>query len=62
MTPAEAITRLYHLKVDTTTRDGDGAPHEKPHKIIHSGLSLSSFIPLCNPLVPGLARPLLGPL
>ncbi len=43
MTPAQAtpscvvhdeawISRLYHLKVDTTTRDGDGSPHEKPHK------------------------------
>ncbi|MFU8892687.1 MAG: hypothetical protein ACNA8L_03575 [Luteolibacter sp.] len=27
-----AIERLYALKVDTTTRDGDGTPHEKPHK------------------------------
>jgi hypothetical protein len=29
---AEAIARLYALRVDTTTRDGDGSPHEKPHK------------------------------
>lgn len=29
---AEAVARLYSLKVDTTTKDGDGAPHEKPHK------------------------------
>ncbi|MFW6218222.1 MAG: HNH endonuclease [Verrucomicrobiota bacterium] len=32
MTIPEAIARLYALRVDTTTRDGDGAPHEKPHK------------------------------
>ena len=32
MTIAEAISRIYHLRVDTTTRDGDGSPHEKPHK------------------------------
>jgi hypothetical protein len=32
MNIAEAIARLYALRVDTTTRDGDGAPHEKPHK------------------------------
>jgi len=32
MTIPEAIARLYQLRVDTTTTDGDGAPHEKPHK------------------------------
>jgi len=30
--PDAAIERLYNLKVDTTTKDGDGTPHEKPHK------------------------------
>jgi len=32
MTLNDAIERLYALKVDTTTRDGDDTPHENPHK------------------------------
>lgn len=27
MSPAEAVSRLYDMRVDTTTRDVDGAPH-----------------------------------
>jgi hypothetical protein len=36
-----AIERIYALKVDTTTRDGDGTSHEKPHKplLLHAALS-----------------------
>ena len=32
MTLNAAIAQLYQLRVDTTTRDGDGSPHKKPHK------------------------------
>jgi putative restriction endonuclease len=54
VTLAQAIERLYALKVDTTTRDGDGAPHEKPHKpllllaafdLIDHGLATPDHIP-----------------
>lgn len=59
MTIAEAIARLYSLKVDTTTKDGDGAPHEKPHKpllllaamdLIDEGLASPDYIPWCQEL------------
>jgi len=48
------IERLYNLRVDTTTRDGDGSPHEKPHKpllllaaldLIDEGLATPDRIP-----------------
>jgi putative restriction endonuclease len=51
---AQAIERLYHLRVDTTTRDGQGKPHEKPHKpllllaafdLIDEGLATPDRIP-----------------
>ena len=54
-----AIERLYALKVDTTTRDGDGTPHEKPHKpllllavfdLIDQGLATPDHIPWCQEL------------
>jgi putative restriction endonuclease len=54
-----AIERLYTLKVDTTTRDGDGTPHEKPHKpllllaafdLIDQGLATPDHIPWCQAL------------
>ncbi|HAV14649.1 MAG TPA: hypothetical protein DCX06_14325 [Opitutae bacterium] len=56
---AEAISRLYQLRVDTTTRDGDGSPHEKPHKpllllaaldLIDEGLARPERIPWCQEL------------
>ncbi|MFP4261212.1 MAG: hypothetical protein ACLFS1_09055, partial [Opitutales bacterium] len=56
---AEAIARLYALRVDTTTRDGDGSPHEKPHKpllllaaldLIDAGLASPDHIPWCQAL------------
>jgi len=56
---AEAIARLYALRVDTTTRDGDGSPHEKPHKpllllaaldLIDEGLASPDRIPWCQAL------------
>ena len=59
MTLNEAIERLYNLKVDTTTRDGDGSPHEKPHKpllllaafdLIDEGLATPENIPWCQAL------------
>lgn len=59
MTLPEAISRLYALRVDTTTRDGDGAPHEKPHKpllllaafdLIDTGLATPDHIPWCQEL------------
>ena len=59
MTVDEAISRLYQLRVDTTTRDGDGSPHEKPHKpllllaaldLIDEGLASPDRIPWCQEL------------
>jgi putative restriction endonuclease len=59
MTLNDAIERLYALKVDTTTRDGDGTPHEKPHKpllllaafdLIDQGLATPDHIPWCQAL------------
>lgn len=59
MTLDHAIERLYALKVDTTTRDGDGTPHEKPHKpllllsaldLIDEGLANPDRIPWCQAL------------
>jgi putative restriction endonuclease len=59
MTLDVAIERLYALKVDTTTRDGDGTPHEKPHKpllllaafdLIDQGLATPDHIPWCQEL------------
>jgi putative restriction endonuclease len=59
MPPAEAISRLYQLRVETTTRDGDGSPHEKPHKpllllaafdLIDEGLASPDRIPWCQEL------------
>lgn len=59
MTLSEAISRLYALRVDTTTRDGDGTPHEKPHKpllllaafdLIDAGLATPDHIPWCKEL------------
>ena len=56
---AEAIARLYQLRVDTTTKDGDGSPHEKPHKpllllaaldLIDEGLASPERIPWCQEL------------
>jgi predicted restriction endonuclease len=55
----QAIERIYALKVDTTTRDGDGTPHEKPHKpllllaafdLIDEGLATPDRIPWCQAL------------
>jgi predicted restriction endonuclease len=57
--PDAAIERLYNLNVDTTTRDGDGTPHEKPHKpllllaafdLIDEGLATPERIPWCQEL------------
>jgi putative restriction endonuclease len=54
MTIDQFIERLYNLRVDTTTRDGDGSPHEKPHKpllllaaldLIDKGLAKPDRIP-----------------
>lgn len=54
VTLSEAISRLYSLRVGTTTRDGDGTPHEKPHKpllllaafdLIDEGLATPDRIP-----------------
>lgn len=54
MTIDQFIERLYNLRVDTTTRDGDGSPHEKPHKpllllaaldLIDAGLATPDRIP-----------------
>lgn len=54
MTLDQIIERLYNLRVDTTTRDGDGSPHEKPHKpllllaaldLIDEGLATPDRIP-----------------
>ena len=51
---SEAISCLYHIRVDTTTRDDDGSPHEKPHKpllllaafdLIDEGLATPAHIP-----------------
>lgn len=59
MTLQEAISRLYALRVDTTTRDGDGTPHEKPHKpllllaafdLIDAGRATPDHIPWCQEL------------
>ncbi len=46
----QAIERLYDLRVDTTTRDDQGQPHEKPHKPL---LLLAAF----DLLDAGLAAP-----
>lgn len=54
VTLSEAISRLYSLRVGTTTTDGDGAPHERPHKpllllaafdLIDEGLATPDHIP-----------------
>ena len=54
---AAAIERLYDLNVDTTTKQGDGSPHEKPHKpllllavfdLIDEGLATPEHIPWCQ--------------
>lgn len=54
MTLPDAIARIYSLRVDTTTRDGNGNPHEKPHKpllllaaldLIDEGLATPDRIP-----------------
>ena len=59
MTLNDAIERLYALKVDRTTRDNDGTPHEKPHKpllllaafdLIDQGLATPNHIPWCQAL------------
>ncbi|MEY3896657.1 MAG: hypothetical protein RLZZ214_2177 [Verrucomicrobiota bacterium] len=56
---AAAIERLYDLHVDTTTKQGDGSPHEKPHKpllllaafdLIDEGLATPERIPWCQEL------------
>lgn len=55
----EAMSRLYQLRVGTTTQDGDGSPHEKPHKpllllaaldLIDEGLASPDRIPWCQEL------------
>jgi putative restriction endonuclease len=54
VTLSGAISRLYQLRVDTTTKDGDGSPHEKPHKpllllaafdLIDEGIATPECIP-----------------
>jgi hypothetical protein len=54
MTIDQFIERIYNLRVDTTTKDGDGLPHEKPHKpllllaaldLIDEGLATPDRIP-----------------
>lgn len=56
---AQAIERLYDLNVDTTTRQNDGSPHEKPHKpllllaafdLLDDGLATPDRIPWCQAL------------
>ena len=55
----QAIERLYELNVDTTTKQNDGSPHEKPHKpllllaafdLLDEGLAAPDRIPWCQAL------------
>jgi putative restriction endonuclease len=59
VTVKEAISDLYALRVGTTTTEGDGTPHERPHKpllllaafdLIDEGLATPDHIPWCQEL------------